>query len=71
MNGSHPFWSDTDSSQNPSGKIGFSINGDVLYSDFELGLFLTRNEFSSDGTQTSFQLNLYGVYIGYHFDTAQ
>ena len=65
--GNRPFWSDTDSGQTPTGQLGFLVNGGVIYKAVDLGLFYNRTRFGSDGTQTAFQLDLYGFYVGYHF----
>ena len=66
--GLFPFWSDTDSGQNPEGEIGFILNlGLLLSKNINLGLFYSQKKFQGDGSQTEFQLEQYGISIGYRF----
>ncbi len=67
LRGRYPFWSDTDSDHSPGGKLGFAINTGVLWKNIDLGLFYKNSNFKADGTQTDFQLDQYGVVVGYKF----
>lgn len=62
-----PFWSDTDSGQEPNGKLGFTLNTGILYKNIDFGLFYSQKKFGGDGSQTDFQLEQYGFIIRYKF----
>ncbi|MBU4031046.1 hypothetical protein KJ756_02735 [Patescibacteria group bacterium] len=60
-----PFWSDTDSGQEPDGKLGIAINAGMTRGKIDFELFYTQKEFGGDGSQTDFQLEQYGIIIKY------
>ena len=59
-----PVWSDTDSGQRPSGRLGLTLNAGVMYKRVNFGFFYTQKKFGGDGSQTDFQMKQYGLSIG-------
>lgn len=60
-----PVWSDTDSGQRPSGELGLTVNAGVLCGKINFGFFYTQKKFGGDGSQTDFQMEQYGISVGY------
>jgi hypothetical protein len=62
-----PFWADTDTGDEPGGKLGFIVNAGFVHKKIDFGLFYSQKSFEGDGSQTDFQLKQYGLFIGYRF----
>ena len=60
-----PVWSDTDSGQKPKGELGLTVNAGILYKKINFGIFYTQKNFGGDGSQTDFQIEQYGLSVGY------
>ncbi len=63
-----PFWTRTDSGQEPNGKLGPIFNIWIPFNkNIDIGFSYSQTKFGADGTQPAFDLELYSVLIGWRF----